>query len=124
MNEYLISFFIIIGTLFLLLSAVGLIRMPDLYTRMSATTKASTLGVGFILVGTAIYFGEIGLVSRAIIIIIFLMITAPIAAHMLGRAAYFDKVPLWKGTVIDQLKGKYDEESHELAGKNGSVKEN
>ncbi len=115
MNEYIISFFIIVGTLFMLLSAVGLLRMPDLYTRMSATTKASTLGVGFILIGTAIYFGEIGIVSRAVIIIIFLFITAPIAAHMIGRAAYFDGIPLWKGTVIDQLKGKYDDDSHELS---------
>lgn len=123
MNEYLISFFIIIGTLFLLLSSVGLLKMPDLYTRMSATTKASTLGVGFILVGSAIYFWEVGIVSRVIIIIVFLTITAPIAAHMIGRAAYFDKVPLWKGTIIDQLKGKYDDDSHELTGKKTSEKE-
>lgn len=118
MIDYIISAFIILGVAFLLLSAIGLLRMPDLYTRMSATTKASTLGVGLLLIGTAIYFGDIGIVSRAVVIILFLFITVPIAAHMIGRAAYFDCVPLWKGTKIDQLKGKYDEKSHELCGKN------
>lgn len=120
MSEYFISFFIISGTIFIFLSAVGLIKMPDLYTRMSATTKASTLGVGLILIATAIYSGEIGIISRALIIVLFLFITAPIAAHMIGRAAYFDGVPLWKGTITDQLKGKYDIKSHELKGETNS----
>ena len=109
MIEYIISILIVTGTFFLLVSAIGILRMPDLYIRMSATTKASTLGVGFILIATAFYFAEIGIVSRIIIIILFLLITAPIAAHMIGRAAYFDGVPLWKGTVTDQLKNEYGE---------------
>lgn len=105
---------ILIGAVFILLSGIGLIRMPDLYTRMSATTKASTLGVGFIVLGTVLFFGDVGLISRGIIIIFFIMLTAPVAAHMIGRAAYFDKTPLWKGTQFDELSGKYDNETHEL----------
>lgn len=114
MKEIISVVLVIIGSLFILISAIGLIRMPDLYMRMSATTKAATLGVGFVLLGTAIHFWEVGIVSRAIIIISFLMLTAPVAAHMIGRAAYFDGVPLWKGTVHDELSGKYDDDTHEL----------
>ncbi len=114
MKEIISTAFVVMGSLFVLVSAVGLLRMPDLYLRMSATTKAATLGVGFVLLGTAIHFWDVGIISRAIIIISFLLLTAPIAAHMIGKAAYFDGVPLWRGTVHDDLKGKYDEKTHEL----------
>lgn len=115
MIEIISGVFLLLGSLFILLSAIGLLRMPDLFTRMSATTKASTLGIGLVLIGTAIFWGDIGVAARALSIIIFLLLTAPVAAHIIGRAAYFDKVPLWEKTHIDELKGKYDEESHELS---------
>lgn len=121
MMEIISGILLIIGSLFILMAGVGLVKMPDLYTRMSATTKASTLGVGLVLIGTAIYFGNVGVTSRAIIIIIFLLLTAPIAAHMIARAAYFDGVPLWKKTWKDDLKGKYDETTHELAGESAET---
>ena len=114
MKEIISIAFIVIGSLFVLVSAIGVLRMPDLYMRMSSTTKAATLGVGFVLLGTAIHFWEVGIVSRALIIFSFLLLTAPVAAHMIGRAAYFDGVPLWKETKHDELRGKYDEETHEL----------
>lgn len=116
MIDILSSVFIIIGSVMILISSIGLIRMPDLYLRMSATTKAATLGVGFILIGTAIHFWEVGIVSRLAIIIVFLLLTAPIAAHMIGRAAYIDGVPLWEKTSVDELKSKYDQNTHELKG--------
>lgn len=112
--DFIIISLLIIGAVFILLSGIGLIRMPDLYTRMSATTKASTLGVGCVVLGTVLYFGEIGLISRGIIIILFITLTAPVAAHMIGRAAYIQKTPLWKGTKFDHLKDKYDDSTHEL----------
>ena len=114
MMEVLSGIIILLGSFFILISAIGLIRMPDLFTRMSATTKASTLGVGLVLLGTALFWQDIGISARAIIIITFLFLTAPVAAHVIGRAAYFDKVPLWNKTKIDELKGKSDEQSHEL----------
>lgn len=114
MIEVLTGIFIILGSLFILISALGILRMPDLYTRMSATTKASTLGVGLILLGTALFYQDVGISVRSITIIIFLFLTAPVAAHIIGRAAYFDNVPLWDKTKVDELKGKYDEKSHEL----------
>jgi len=111
---------IITGAVFMLISALGVVRMPDLYLRMSASTKSATLGVASILLATAIYFGELGIVTRAIATVVFLLLTAPVAAHMMGRAAYFNGVPLWKGTRYDELKGRYDIETHTLGGANDS----
>lgn len=98
----------VIGAAFMLLSAVGVIRFPDLYLRMSASTKSSTLGVASMLLATAIYFNDLGIAARAGAGIIFLLLTAPVAAHMMGRAAYFYGVPLWQGTLCDELKGQYE----------------
>ncbi len=114
MKEIFSLTFIILGTFFILVSSIGILRMPDLFMRMSATTKASTLGVGFVLLGTAIQYWDVGILSRAIVIILFLLLTSPVAAHMIGRAAYFDGVPLWGKTIVDELKGKYDKKTHNL----------
>lgn len=115
MAEMIAAFLIIIGALLMVVAAVGVVRMPDLYLRMSATTKAATLGAGFILLGAAIYFNEFGTTTRALATIVFLLITAPVAAHMIGRAAYFNGVPLWEGTLHDELQGRYNEKTHVLA---------
>ena len=104
----------LIGTFFMVLAGIGLLRMPDLFLRMSAATKASTLGAGFILLAAAIYFDDLGTTSRALATIVFIFLTAPIAAHRIGRAAYFDGVPLWPGTQRDDLSGHYDVRTHEL----------
>ena len=118
MIEIITGILILLGTFFILVSAIGLLKMPDLFTRMSSTTKASTLGIGLVLLGTALIWQDIGITARVVIIISFLFLTAPVAAHVIGRAAYFAKVPLWNKTIIDELKGKYDEQSHELRSKN------
>ncbi|MBN2045064.1 MAG: monovalent cation/H(+) antiporter subunit G, partial [Anaerolineales bacterium] len=73
-----------------------------------------TLGAGLILLGAAIYFNNFSIYTRALAIIVFLLLTAPVAAHMIGRAAYFDGVPLWKGTVQDDLRGHYRLSTHTL----------
>lgn len=112
MIEIISGSIILIGAFFILISAVGILKMPDLFTRMSATTKASTLGVGLVLLGTALYWQDIGISARAVTIVTFLLLTAPVAAHIIGRAAYFDNVPLWEKTKVDELKDKYDENSH------------
>jgi multicomponent Na+:H+ antiporter subunit G len=116
MREILSIGLLIIGAAFIFISALGIIRLPDLYLRMSASTKSSTLGVGTVLLATAIYFNELGLASRAIATIFFVLLTAPVAAHLMGRAAYFNGVPLWKGTRYDELKGHYDLITHALDG--------
>lgn len=103
-----------LGTLFALAAAVGVLRMPDLYTRMSATSKASTLGVGLIMAGAAVALGALGAATRAVAIVLFLLLTTPVAAHMIGRAAYLSGVPLWKATVDDELRGQYNPVTHQL----------
>ena len=114
MSEIILIILVSLGALFILLAAIGLVRMPDLYLRISVTTKAATLGVGLLLLGTVIYFSEVSTTTRAIAIIFFLLLTAPIGAHLLGRASYFIGVPMWKKSVMDDLVGKYDKNKHTL----------
>ncbi len=105
-----------IGAFSILFASIGILRMPDFYLRLSVTVKASTLGVGLLLICAAIMFPDVSVTTKAIAIIFFLLITAPIAAHMIGRAAYFTGTPLWKGTIVDELAGMYNKETHELEG--------
>ncbi|WP_437922260.1 monovalent cation/H(+) antiporter subunit G [Sphingobacterium sp. LRF_L2] len=105
-----------IGALSILFASIGILRMPDFYLRLSVTVKASTLGVGLLLICAAIMFPDVSVTTKAIAIIFFLLITAPIAAHMIGRASYFTGTPLWKGTIVDELAGMYNKETHELEG--------
>jgi multicomponent Na+:H+ antiporter subunit G len=68
------------------------------------------------LLAAAVYFDDFGIGLRAIAVILFLLLTAPVAAHKIGRAAYFNGVPLWAGTRYNELAGKYDSKTHTLAG--------
>jgi len=104
-----------IGTLSILLAAIGIVRMPDIYLRISVTTKAATMGIGLILIGTAVYFNELGITSRVIAIIFFMLLTTPVGAHMIGRASYFTGIKMWEKSEHDDLKGNYDNKTHELS---------
>lgn len=104
----------LLGAVFSFIAALGVLRMPDLFMRMHASTKSATLGVGMIMIGVAIEYGEIAVVTKGLAVVIFFFFTAPIAAHLLGRAAYFCGVPLWDGTLGDDLRGHYDRVTHEL----------
>jgi len=103
MNE-IASALLLIGSFFMLLAGLGLFRLPDIFMRMQAATKASTLGVACILLAVSIHFQELAITIRAILIIAFFFLTAPIGAHMLARAAYAVGVPLWKGSIIDEFR--------------------
>lgn len=115
MRELLTAILLLVGAAFVLLASVGVLRMPDLFTRMQAATKAATLGSGCLLIGVAVYFGDLGVTARALAAVAFIVLTAPVAAHMIGRAAYFVSVPLWEGTVVDELRGRYEPKTHRLA---------
>lgn len=115
-SEVVSLILLVIGVFFMAIAAIGVLRMPDTFLRMSASTKAATLGVGGILSAAALHFNEIGIASRAVAIILFVLLTAPVAAHMIGRAAYRRNVGLWKGTILDELEGQYHPETGELAG--------
>lgn len=101
----IVALLLVLGALFMFLAGVGLVRLPDLYLRMSATSKAATLGASLILLGAAAHFGTAVVAGRAVVIVVFLFLTAPVAAHAIGRAGYRRKSPLWKGTVVDELAG-------------------
>ena len=90
------------GAAFALLAAVGVLRMPDVFTRMQASTKASTLGLGCLLLGAALQWGDVGSFVRLASIGAFILLTTPVSAHMIARAAYLAAVPLWDGTVLDE----------------------
>ncbi len=87
MSEIIAAVFVLLGAGFSLSASVGIIRLPDVLTRMHASTKAGTLGASLTLVATAIIFGDISTVAKSVAAILFLLLTAPIAAHMIGRAS-------------------------------------
>lgn len=97
-----------IGCLWVLIAAIGVVLLPDLLTRMHAASKAATLGVACILVAVAVHFAETGIAMRVILICGFLFLTAPVAAHVIGRAGYFSGIDLSPDTVIDELRDDYE----------------
>jgi multicomponent Na+:H+ antiporter subunit G len=104
-SEHIAVLLILIGTIFSFLSAVGLIRLPDIYTRAHALSKGSTIGVLFTLVGTFLFFVLEGFFSiRLFLGIFFVFLTAPVAGHIIVRAAYRSNVALAKESVQDDLK--------------------
>ena len=97
-------FLIIVGTALMFVSAIGIIRLPDFYLRMSAITKAATLGFFLLLIGLALYFNILSLTIKSVIIIILVLLTNPVGAHAIARAAYMNGTKLWEGNIIDELK--------------------
>jgi multicomponent K+:H+ antiporter subunit G len=92
--EWAVAFFLLLGGSFVLIGSIGLTRMPDFFMRLHGPTKATTLGMGGILVGSIFFFSLTGEVSvHELLITVFLLITAPISAHMLIKAALHHKLP-------------------------------
>ena len=116
MIEGLIMILSSIGAIAILLASIGILRMPDLYLRLSVTTKAATLGIGLILVGAAFYFQNAGITARVLAILFFTIVTAPVSAQLIGRAAYLIKSRMWPHTVINELDGMYDSTTDTLHG--------
>lgn len=94
--EWIVGTLCLIGGAFALIAGLGVLRLPDVLIRMHASTKAGTLGSGLILAAVALFFQDAGMTAKVILAVLFLMLTAPIAAHMIGRAALRQGVPLWK----------------------------
>lgn len=101
--EILTGAAMLLGGATVLLAAVGMLRLPDLFTRMQASTKAGTVGVSLLLVSVALHFGELEVTAAALLVIVFLVLTAPVAAHRIARIAHLMGVPLWSGTVRDEF---------------------
>lgn len=109
MNELIGYAFIIIGLVFDFFGSLGLIRFPDIYNRLQASTKCVTLGTCSILFGLLLVKGFSAAGIKAVLCIVFLILTSPTAAHALARAAHKSGVKLWEGSVCD----KYEEEANE-----------
>lgn len=102
---------LILGAIFTLLAAVGVVRLPDLYTRMHAASKAGAVGGGLILLAVALVCMEAAVALRAVIGVIFLLLTTPISAHLLARASYLAGYHADESTVRDDFKTRLEQNS-------------
>ncbi len=103
MISVIVGIALVIGALFALSASLGLIRFKDVYMRMHAASKAGTLGSGLLLLALALHAGELGVVTRAIAGVCFFLLTAPVSAHLLARAAYIVGYKPCDMTVHDAL---------------------
>ena len=101
MTDTIGSVLIAIGILFDLFGCIGLVRLPDIYNRLQAATKCVTLGTCLILIGVLFIMGIGSAGIRALICAIFILLTSPVAAHILARAAHRSGIKLWDGSVVD-----------------------
>ncbi|MEM1552751.1 MAG: Na+/H+ antiporter subunit G [Candidatus Bathyarchaeia archaeon] len=117
--EFVVSFFLLIGAFFAFIGALGLVRMPDFYTRMHTPTKATTMGSIGILIASTIYFtaqtGRLNVLEP--VIIFFLFLTAPIGAHFLSKAALHLGVKPLEQTLLEKLPPDSSSELTELMSK-------
>ncbi|MDD5566367.1 MAG: monovalent cation/H(+) antiporter subunit G [Candidatus Omnitrophica bacterium] len=111
MSEALPLFFIILGITFDLFGCIGLLRLPDVYNRLQASTKCVTLGTCSILFGVCIKFGLSAAGIKSILCIVFLLLTSPVAAHALARGAHLHGIKLWEKSVCN----KYEEDRNALS---------
>lgn len=102
MIDWISGGLVVVGATLALLAGVGVVRMPDVFTRMQASTKASTLGLGCLLAALAIRHPDVSVVMKALSIAAFMMLTTAVSAHVIARAAARSGAPLWKGTLIDE----------------------
>ena len=121
MGEIVATIAVVLGTLLGILSAVGILRMGDVYIRLQVASKASSLGVALLMLAVAVHFNELSVTVRAVLVVVFLFLTSPVAAHVIGRAAYITGVPLASGTEPDELAGAYDPHSGGLVGPGSDV---
>jgi multicomponent K+:H+ antiporter subunit G len=120
--ELTISILLIFGGLFVLVGSIGLLRLQDLYARLHAPTKATTLGLGSILFASIVYMYDLqGYLSiNELLITLFLVITAPVTAHILAKAAMHNKVKMMKNTrnqhLVETARMQLPPESRKEAG--------
>jgi multicomponent Na+:H+ antiporter subunit G len=104
MTDWIVVALILTGAAFSTIAALGILRLPDLYTRMQASAKSSTMGVSCLIIAATLRMESLGAMTRALLVVAFLFLTVPVAAHMIARAAYAAGVPLWSGSLLDELK--------------------
>ncbi|MCY4007015.1 MAG: monovalent cation/H(+) antiporter subunit G [Rhodobacteraceae bacterium] len=106
MSVLIAAILLFLGGVFTLIAGVGIMRMPDVFIRMHASTKVGTLGSGLIMASVAIYFQEPVVIVKVVLVILFLLLTAPIGAHMIGRTALRIGVRPWGIATTDPQKSR------------------
>lgn len=102
MSEFLVIGLLWIGALFTLVAAIGVARMPDVFLRMHGSAKAGTVGIIASLLALVVHFDDPAIRARALLIALFLCITAPIVAQVLARAALAARTPMWRRTQCEE----------------------
>lgn len=105
MTEVIAALLVALGGVFTLVAGIGVVRLPDVFIRMHAATKVGTLGSGLILAGVAVHFADDAVVLRCVLIVLFLLLTAPIGSHMMGRAALRIGIRPWGLKDADNAPG-------------------
>lgn len=100
--QWVTALLLLLGAILCLLAAVGVLRFPDTLVRMQASSKASTLGLACLLAGTALQFPDVSVIIRLGSIAAFIMLTAPLTAHIVARVTLHRRTPLWKHTVLNE----------------------
>lgn len=98
-QEVLTAALLLAGVFFSLVAAIGIVRLPDLYLRMHAASKTTTLGLAGILLAVLVYFGTYEVITKVVIVLLFLFLTSPVGAHMIGRSAYVCGVSMYPKTT-------------------------
>lgn len=107
MNEIIAFVFIVTGIIFDFFGCLGLVRFPDVYNRLHSSIKCVTMGTCSILLGLFFFKGFTPAGIKALLCIMFLLLTAPVSAHVLARSAHRSGVKLWEGSACDA----YEEDS-------------
>jgi multicomponent Na+:H+ antiporter subunit G len=106
MVEWIVSILLIFGSLFMLVAAIGVVKLPDVYMRMHAITKAASLGAILMLAAVFIWHPQWIVGIEALMVVSFVIFTAPIGTHMLARVSHHMKVPTGEGYVMDEMEDK------------------
>lgn len=101
--DTLAIFFLIAGLFFMLVGAVGVFRLPDVYHRLHAASKCSTLGMMGLVLAASLHIGTPDVIAKSIAVVLFIFVSNPVGSHILAKAAHRDKAPQWKGTLSDEL---------------------
>jgi multicomponent Na+:H+ antiporter subunit G len=110
MSEIIGYMLIVLGVFFNIAGCIGLVRFPDVYNRLQASTKCVTLGTILLLFGVALICNNTAMAIKAIICAAFILVTSPTAAHAIAKGAYASGVKLWEESVVD----KYSEQSEKV----------
>ncbi len=105
-GDWIVAAMLVSGGFFLFVAGLGILRLPDVLIRMHASTKAGTLGAGLVFIAVAVQFRDSVSISLSVLTILFLLVTAPVGAHAIARAAYRMNIPLSENTHLDEWAGQ------------------